>query len=379
MTSNTELREAKKLLLKKLSGTILESEEKQLDVWREKDPLNQALFDRVLSEQFLSRAILDENEQKNKDSWQKLYYKLGYTRKARLHTSIYKWVAAAIISGILLGTGWYFYHKEEDPTIYAGSSMAYLHITDTDYPLSGEILNYSEFIQQLEERSKTKQSKQVDISPNLLRTIKVPRSAEYKILLEDGSLIHLGPESSLTIPANFSKENRTVNLAGEAYLDIQKDSLHPFVIQTRKVNIQVLGTQLNVEAYEDEPEIKVTLEKGIVELDSGKERKALPVGYTATINRDKQIEIEEANIYECTAWHHNRLVFYDQSMETVMRKISRWYDIEASFSSDWARDFKITMDVDKHESLNNLMEMIQMMDELKIEVQKNKVLISKND
>lgn len=212
-------------------------------------------------------------------------------------------------------------------------------------------------------------------------TIVVPRGGEYKILLEDSTVIHLGPESSLSVPYNFSKTNRTVKISGEAYLIVHGDSLYPFNIEMPRINIRVRGTELNIEAYENETDTHVVLVKGKAEVVSlTKEPVELSVGYTTIVSRGDSIRKVPANIPECTAWHHSRLSFEGKSLEFIMTKLERWYNVKAIFKDDLSRNLCITMNVDKYDTFNNLANSIRKMNELQIEIKKgNTVYVSANN
>lgn len=368
MINDVDINKVKNWLLKKIAGTISEKEEKLLHEWINQSPQNMALADRVFSKDFLISAVTEDNKKYSDNSWQKLYHKIGYYK----FYPLLSWIAVAVMIGIIIGG--YFILQNKETIIVSGSSKATLHdITSaTIYPLTeveGKALNYSRYIAQLPVE------KEVELSPDLHRSITVPYGGEFQVLLEDSSLIHLGPGASLTIPVNFSKTNRTVKLSGEAYFIIYKDSIHPFIIQTEKVNVQVVGTKLNIEAYEDEKYTKIALEEGKIELKSATVACSLPVGHAAVIGEDKHINISKVNIYEYTAWHHNRLVFDNQPMETIMRKLSRWYDIKVAFGNDRIRDLHITMDVNKYDTFNKLADAMEKMDELQIQIKKNKVIL----
>ncbi len=368
MATDVHIEKAKKWLLKKIAGTIDDREEALLQEWIRRSPRNKALADRVLSEEFLTSAIATDSEAFYKTSWQKLYHRIGYRQSHALS----RWIAAAVVIGFMAGV--YFISRNWEVTIAPGTSKATFHdvVPAVTYPLTegeGKVLNYSRYIRQLPEKNP------VQLSPDLHRTIVVPQGGEYRILLEDSSLIHLGPGSSLSIPVDFSAVNRTVNLSGEAYLIVHEDSLHPFVIRTERVNVRVLGTKLNIEAYDEEKYTKVTLEEGKAELQSATETRSLPVGYTALIEEDKTIGMSKANMLECVAWHRNRLVFDNQPMENIMRKLARWYDVEVAFSNDRVRNLHITMDVGKYETFNELADALEKMDELQIRIKRNKVVL----
>lgn len=367
--SNEEIT-AKKWLLKKLAGTLSDDEEAQLQAWMAASPRHEQLAGRILSKEFMRRAVLDKNKEKRRALWSRIYHRMGYARSFRFVKRSHYWAAAAILAGVIALGSWWWIDSRQEPILYAGTSQAIVYTGGTSYRLEGEMLDYKRFIRQQASTSAPA------ISADLYRTIKVPRGGEFRLMLEDGTQIHLGPESSLTIPADYSREKRSVNLSGKAYMEVYKDSLHPFVVHTAKGDIRVLGTKLNIEAYEGEPLVKIALEEGRAELTSGKEHKVLPVGSMASIGADKRINLSEANLYECTAWHRNRLIFEDEPLEAIMHELGRWYCFDASFSSDRVRNFRVTIDMDKYDTFNELSKMLVNMNEIYIKIRKNQVLIS---
>ena len=84
------------------------------------------------------------------------------------------------------------------------------------------------------------------------------------VILPDGSSVLLNRHSSLSYPKRFKSDNREVQLTGEAYFEVSKDQKHPFIVQTEHINVQVLGTHFNVDAYRNSPEVKTTLLTGSV-------------------------------------------------------------------------------------------------------------------
>lgn len=307
MSKNCDLTKAKKLLLKKLTGTITAPEDETLQAWMAESESNRKLAERVFSEDFLSKAILDRNKEKQQLAWTKLADRLGVRRAPRL-TPRFRKAAAAIVLGLLCGSSYYYYKYVDEPVIEAGSPQAVFYISGQPFPLEGNTVHFDRFLRE----NAPAQTGEKEISPDLYAHINVPRGGEYKIVLEDSTYIHLNSGSSLYVAADFSPENRNISLSGEAYLEVHHDEQHPFTIRTEKADVRVLGTTLNIEAYEDEPVTTVTLLKGRVEVFSGKERAEIPAGHSAEVNEERHIHIARADVGEQTAWHHNRIVFNDR-------------------------------------------------------------------
>lgn len=371
MSSDETLIIAKRLLLKKLTGEITASEEEMLKRWMEEDESNRRLAERVLSEEFLCHAILDTNKEEKQRSWQKLADKAGLHRTPRLFFR-FRGVAAAVL--LACGTSYYYYKYVDEPTIKAGSSQAVFHLSGQSIPLEGNTIYFDRLLKEKIQAQKNNK----DISPDLYARIDVPYGGEYRIILEDSTRIHLNSGSSLYISADFSPKKREISLSGEAYLEVQHDEQHPFTIHTEKANIRVLGTTLNIEAYEDEPVTTITLVEGRIELSTGKEQTELSAGHAACIDDSRHIRIDQADLYERTGWHNNRIVFNDRPLEEIMLKLGRWYDITPAFANDRLRNLRITVDIDKSDSFNQLAYLIEKLNEVNIKITRNKVLLSDN-
>lgn len=371
MATDTDSKNVKRWLLRKITGEITAPEEEQLRQWMEQDARNRELAERILSRPFLLRAITDRNRDAQRDAWQRLYYRMGYRRSPLARMALRRWVAAAAVLCLLLAGSAIYYMNIHEPVMEAGTAQAIIYVPEMENLMNGVGRRYAR-----EQHLHGQQKEQIRVSPNLYTSVVVPQGCEYSLLLADSTLICLNAGSSLTIPPDFSPVNRQINLSGEAYMEVHKDPAHPFSIQTDRVEISVLGTTLNVEAYEDEPDARVTLVEGHVSLFNGRERVELPEGHVAEASHDRELRIAPANIYETTAWHQRRLVFEDRPLEYIMRRLGRWYGFEASFASDHLRQMRITIDIDRHDTFNQLARQIEKMNELKIRIRKGKVLIS---
>lgn len=155
-----------------------------------------------------------------------------------------------------------------------------------------------------------------------------PRGGKYEVNLPDGTKIILNAESSLRYPAKFTGSERRVELKGEAYFEVAHDRNRPFRVVSDHQTIEVLGTHFNVNAYDDEENIKTTLLEGKVKVsvDEGSSVIIKP-GEQAVAGKNK-IKIDEVNTDDIVAWTTNTFVFSNENLGSIMRKISRWYDVE---------------------------------------------------
>ena len=155
MNTNIDLNEAKRLLLKKLSNNLSETEEQLLNQWINTSPLNKALAQKIHSRHFLSHAILDENELSYRNSWQKLRHNIKYTQHFLTRGPQHKWLAAAISIGLIFAGSYLFRNfQTKEITITAGTSKAVLYTPSSkeEYTLpqtENQVLNYSQFINKI--------------------------------------------------------------------------------------------------------------------------------------------------------------------------------------------------------------------------------------
>lgn len=166
-----------------------------------------------------------------------------------------------------------------------------------------------------------------DNETEVMQTISTPLASKTSFELPDGSKVWLNSGSSISFPKQFSGSARNVRLSGEAYFDVKKGE-KPFHVETEHFRIGVLGTAFNVMAYSHEiPE--VTLERGKISLEtSSRKHETLVPGQQAiidTISHSITLKEVDTNIY--SSWTRNQLIFKEEPMGSVVKRLERWYNI----------------------------------------------------
>lgn len=173
-------------------------------------------------------------------------------------------------------------------------------------------------------------------SGNTYNTLTNPRGSKVaQITLTDGSKVWLNAGSSLQYPVAFTGTTRNVTITGEAYFEITTDAARPFKVSKGDVQVNVLGTKFNVNAWDDEAEIKVTLLQGSVEV-RGKNIRPVIIkpGEQALIAADITVS-SHVNPEEVIAWKSGMFRFGAKTdLQHIMRQIARWYDIEVLFKGN---------------------------------------------
>ncbi len=170
-----------------------------------------------------------------------------------------------------------------------------------------------------------------DSNPGGLNTIAVPAGGQYQVILPDGTAVWLNALSSLTYPTAFKGKSREVTLRGEAYFEVAKDPSRPFIARVDEMNVRVLGTHFNINAY-DSKRYRTTLLEGSVQVSKAHKAALLKPGQQSVLNFDNEsIKVAEVNINKTVAWKNGYFMFQDDKIKDIMAQISRWYDVEVEF------------------------------------------------
>ncbi|HRO46717.1 FecR family protein [Agriterribacter sp.] len=193
-------------------------------------------------------------------------------------------------------------------------------------------------------------------------TIKTPKGGQYQVVLPDGSKVWLNAASSLTYPASFDNMERRVQLAGEGYFEIASKVYNkkriPFIVETGKQQIEVLGTRFNVNAYDDETGIKTTLIEGKVKVITENETVILKPHQEFNLRSDgintQQVEVEAA-----IDWKNGDFIFADEDIKSVMRKIARWYNVEVVYDNTISPE-NLSGQISRNRNLSEVLRMLEL-------------------
>ena len=163
-------------------------------------------------------------------------------------------------------------------------------------------------------------------------TITTPRGGQYQLVLGDGTKVWLNAASLLRFPAGFTGATRDVEIKGEAYFEVAKDAAHPFRVFAGGAVVRVLGTHFNINAYDDENTIATTLLEGSVKMVKNEAESILKPGDQAQLDKSGRINLlHDVNVQQVVAWKDGFFQFDNAGIKTVMRQLSRWYDVEVEY------------------------------------------------
>jgi len=208
-------------------------------------------------------------------------------------------------------------------------------------------------------------------------TVRTPRGGQYEVALPDGSRVWLNAASSITYPAAFNAGERRVMLTGEAYFEIaslwRNNKKVPFVVETDRQKIEVLGTRFNVNAYDDETGIKTTLIEGKVKVTTENETVILKPNQQFNLDAEG-ISTKKVDVEPAIDWKNGDFLFADEDLKSVMRKIARWYNVEVIYDSEIPEE-SLSGQISRSRNLSEVLRMLELSGDTKFRIEDGAVHI----
>lgn len=316
--------------------------------------------------------------------WEKLYQRIIKEKSARnLQLRVRKmtwtrWAAASAI--LLLGTGYYFFIAAHTGKEQKGlANIEQVHNEDIAPP---DAVNAVLTLANGQRIILDSAGNGMLAMQGTVEVMKLPdgqiayrgtgKEAQYNELsnprgskvigltLADGSKVWLNAASSLRYPTAFTGKERQVEITGEAYFEVTHDPAMPFVVSKGGMTVQVLGTHFNINAYEDERSLKVTLLKGSVSVSTAVrlQPRVIRPGEQAQVERDGNIElVDSVDLDEVMAWKNGLFSFKGAGIESIMRQVARWYDVDVVFDKPVTERFHA--DVSRSTNVSTLLKMLE--------------------
>ena len=383
-------KEIHELLLAYLRDDISEEEMIRLQEWLDENERHRELLDELRDNEVLQQEIGAYASFDTSRRWIQLKEEMDKTpRKHRSLLRVWRSVAAVFVAAVAGGLLYWQTTDSARPVeeqalvaqIRPGETQAVL-ITGKGQQLLLQGLKDTCLDIMGNETLKISKDGSLEYSLSALsrmqewHTLQVPRGGEYKIVLDDGTEIWLNSASELKYPAHFVGHERRVCLVGEAYFQVARNEAAPFIVETRDMDVKVLGTSFNVSAYEDEENSHATLVEGRVEVDDkiNGEKVTLTPGKQALL-QGKEMVVREVNTKLYSMWRLDRFTFASEDMEGVIRKLSRWYNVNFFFSNSSMKQKCFTGSLPKYSDISQVLKMIEMTTDIKFQVKGNTIII----
>ena len=369
----------KNLIFLSVWGKLEEEEEKRLKDWLEQ-PGNKDVYERLTDRQRIAERMKVLRRHDREKVWKRLEKQLFEERKIRF----YQWckIAAVLILPLIWGVWlWNVRHTcmpdntppsggELYPVLHLASGEKVCLSGDSVFQTSmGQLANQSG---RLVCNAKTEGGKlQFAAGYN---EIKIPRGAEYQVVLPDRTKVWMNSGASLRFPDVFAGKERKVYVTGELYFEVSRDSLAPFRVITGEKEIEVLGTSFNIRSYQDEPYV-ATLVSGSVCFRNGAEKLLLKPGEQVWVNQEEKLRVCKADLSRVTAWKRGYFVFKNESLENIVKELERWYDMSVFFEGEKVRQKRFSLEFRRHYSLEEVVGILRKTGSLNIEVKTKAVVI----
>lgn len=207
----------------------------------------------------------------------------------------------------------------------------------------------------------------------------VPRGGEYQLKLADGTHIWLNSGSSVKFPVEFKGKERQIQVTGEVFLDVAKDSLHPFVVRGRHITVKVLGTKFNIRDYGDEEMVMTTLVEGRIKVGS-EDGKTFFLKPSEQYIYDKQKqtgEVREVDTSLFVSWQAGIYLFKSQRLEDILKLLSQWYDLQVFYQNPEAKDILFSGRLKRYENIGTLLGVFERLGGVNFSVQGKTVVVKK--
>lgn len=209
--------------------------------------------------------------------------------------------------------------------------------------------------------------------------IMVPKGKTFKLVLSDGTMVHLNSHTELRFPVSFIKgQERKVYLKGEAYFEVAKDPEHPFLVEANDMSVKVLGTHFAVNSYSDSQDFAVLVEGSVAVQNQGMLEKGHTIiepGQKASVEEDG-IDVKDVDVSEYLRWRTGTLMFHNEPFSQIVKKIERKYNVEVINNYESMNPIRFYGRFDE-ESIIDLLDTFKESAGFEYEISDNKIIINK--
>lgn len=364
------------LFFRKLRGGLDEQEQRTLDSWlSEQNPASRKFFEEMQDLEEIRKALRFLYEVDRPAALADVQKKIkgrpeAALRQADLVRPLWNpWLRRAAVAAVVLlfAGGVYWLTREHKPDLASlspeqrfksdpapGGEHATLQLDNgqtivLDSAANGEVASQgaTRIVKQADGRLAYSARAAAPAGRIGYNRISTPRGGQYNVILPDGSKVWLNALSVIRFPTRFTGRQRRVELSGEAYFEVEKNAEMPFIVAVSSgsggsaMEVDVLGTRFNIEAYSDEKAIRATLVDGLVKVKAGSDSTLLTPsrqGSKATDGSGRLL-VSTADTSQVLAWKNGLFQFKDAPLETIMRQVSRWYDVDIIYEGKINQSF----------------------------------------
>lgn len=382
------------IIIKELNQETDLEEKMILHEWLSQSENNILLFEKLKQKENLASVIKERNEINNQVAWEKINAEINKIQPGNKFRILRILRYAAIIVIPLLIASYFVLHKLQSKTNPAFSYNALeKQVQDFDQSSlitsNGEIITLGASKDSVFEIDATKiikgeanisysADKSTDDQDIKYNTLVTPKSKVFSIILADGTKVWLNASSAIKYPTQFTSDVRNVYLTGEAFFEVAKDASKPFIVYTKNMSVEALGTAFNVMAYPDDEVVEATLVNGGVSVKTSKSNLILKPGNQASFDKKTEnLQKRPINVELFTSWKDGKYIFEYENLETVLTKISRWYDVDVSYLNNDIKKIHFSGTLFKYNDIKQTLHIIELATNVKIDLVKNSIQVNK--
>lgn len=207
-------------------------------------------------------------------------------------------------------------------------------------------------------------------------SVETPKGGQYQLTLSDGTKVWLNAASSLKYPLTFPGDERRVELIGEAYFEVAKNKAKPFKVYTDRQVVEVLGTHFDINAYIDELFTRTSLIEGSVRVSSVKSgaKIKLSPGQQAIVSSN--ITVKNIDVDEAVAWKNGYFMFDEESLESILRKVSRWYDVDIQYQDrESVRKLYFSGTLSRYDNVSKVLKKLELTESVHFKIEGRKIIV----
>ena len=212
----------------------------------------------------------------------------------------------------------------------------------------------------------------------IYNTMRIPVGGFYQLALSDGSKVWLNSMTEFRFPVAFTGEERKVYLTGEAYFEVAPNSKHPFIVVTEEgMEVKVYGTEFNMNTYQHGvvQTVLVSGKVGIRVNATGKEVMLAPRQMAEYSEKTGMVRVEDTDPYRYIAWKDGEFVFERETIEEIMERLGRWYDVKVFYENESLKQKRFTGVISRYEDIEQVLRLIEGPATLRFEVKGNVVTV----
>lgn len=369
----------KNILLKYIIGDLSSQEKEVLKQWTDKDVRHANYLQKLQSRHNYSELYIQYKKKQARNAKRIQWFSRALWRRAAF------WILPFLFA---FGVGYWTYSSQQKPNIFPGSSKANLYLANGTQLALDAIMEPGWILVDKAQMIKNEKGILHYVSPDTMKAskakeynqLKTPRGGEYRIILPDGTKVRLNALSSLNYPTQFTDDKRIVELAGEAYFEIAKDSIRPFIVKANGLEIKQYGTKFSVNARSAQ-ETTVVLEEGSIGVSPAnkeiKEQMIVPGEVVKWCEPTNEITISqsEKESEKLTAWHNDRFTFDNETLGKVMENISLWYDVDICFHDIETASMHFTGNIGRYADIQVLLDAIEASANVRIKVEGKQIIL----